>query len=235
MTLGATRQTIAQRLLADYRTTGILPRISGGDHEGEPNGDTGENQDDQNGDANSGGEQGDGSGDNGFRPITSQAELDNLIGKRLDRERRKLAKELRDEITSEITAEARRKEAEEQGDYKRLLDELQPKYDRLVADVESKDATLETLEAYVKADIAEVSKAVKDAAKDNDVAAVLQDIHPGDDADVAALIAWLNKAKPRMAKLTEKAHTPGNGPNPKPSDGDTKTNIREALKAIRYT
>src|SRR5690606_8457345 len=122
MTVGATRQTIAQRLLADYRTTGILPRISGGDHGGGPHGDTAERPDHQIGDANAGGEKGGSSGDNGFKAITSQAELDNLIGKRLDRERRKLAKELRDEITSEITAEARRKEAEEQGDYKRLLD-----------------------------------------------------------------------------------------------------------------
>lgn len=227
MTLGATRQTIAQRLLADYRTTGILPRISGGDHDGETNGDTGENQDDQNGDANSGGEQGGSSGDNGFKAITSQAELDNLIGKRLDRERRKLAKELRDEITSEITEEARRKEAEEQGDYKKLLDDLQPKYDTAVTDLEAAQQRLDMALKVVNDSLAATWDTVPEEVRD---------LYDGADDDALARQAFL--AKPATQKLierlTEKAHTPGNGPNPKPSDGKRDIKAAEDRSRPRY-
>src|SRR5690606_23190353 len=93
MTLGPDRRTTAQHLLATYRATGRLPHISGGDHDsegGDGNGEGGEGNEsgngDQNNNASSGGEQGGSDTANGFKPITSQAELDNLIGRRLDRE-----------------------------------------------------------------------------------------------------------------------------------------------------
>jgi len=143
MTLGATRQTLAQRLLADYHATGRLPRISGGDHEGGGDGESGDSgavQGDQNSNANSGGEQGDGSGEsNGFRPIASQAELDNIIGKRLDRERKKIAKDLEREVREAIEAEARQSEAEQQGNYKKLFEELQLKHEELEAQLAARE------------------------------------------------------------------------------------------------
>lgn len=127
MTLGPTRQTLAQRLHDQYRETGVPPSISGGDHD--QDGDTGGDGDtttDQDGDADSGGQQGERSGDGGtdskgsdFKAITSQDDLDRIIRERLGRERKRIAKDVRQEIEDE----AARKVAAEQGDYKKLHDD----------------------------------------------------------------------------------------------------------------
>ena len=122
-------------------------------------------------------------------------------------------------------------EAADRGNWKELAEKREASLTETTGKLTAATERLQTLEAYVKADIEAVSKAVKDAAKDNDVAAVLQDIHPGDDADVTALIAWLGKAKPRLAAMAATERQPGHREDKK---GDPKIPPNtEADKAAR--
>lgn len=224
MTLGPDQRTLASRLLARYHATGHLPAIAGGDHEGEGGDGSESNEGNQNDNANSGGEQGGGSGESsGFKPIASQAELDNIIGKRLDRERKKLAKEIRDEIE----AEARTAEAERQGNFEKLYADLKAEHDAIKGEVESKDARIDELLTIVKADV---------DAKWDDLPEEVKDAYDGDADDPLAK----RKHMQRMAKVIERLtaageHKPGNGPNPPPADNKRDLKAAEQQARRRYT
>src|SRR5690606_8694571 len=129
---------------------------------------------------------------------------------------------------AQAKAEAdRQREADEaKGDYEAAKAAIEQERDAAATERATLKAERDALLALVKADVDAQWDALPDEVKE---------AFDGNDDDVLARKQHMNRMAKVIARLTEKAHTPGNGPNPKPSDGDTKTNIREALKAIRYT
>jgi hypothetical protein len=71
----------------------------------------------------------------GFQPIESQDDLDQIIRRRLNGMRKKLAEEIRGEIEADIESKA----AEEQGEYKKLYEDLQTRHRELEADLAERD------------------------------------------------------------------------------------------------
>jgi hypothetical protein len=71
----------------------------------------------------------------GFQPIESQDDLDQIIRRRLNGMRKKLTEEIREEIEADIESKA----AEEQGEYKKLYDELQVKHRELESRLAERD------------------------------------------------------------------------------------------------
>lgn len=103
----------------------------GGQHD-----DDDDDTDDEPGDDDAGDKGGTGKDkDKAFDPITSQADLDRIIDRRVIRLRGQIAKDVR----TEIEAEARRKEAAEQGDYKTLYEELQGKHEEMEQSIAARD------------------------------------------------------------------------------------------------
>lgn len=99
-----------------------------------PNGDESDGQNDAN---KPGGEQGGSNDDSqgGFKAITSQADLDRIIGNRLTRERDSLRKTLKEELDADIRAE----EAKKQGDFKKLYEDLDERYKALESSLAERD------------------------------------------------------------------------------------------------
>jgi len=56
---------------------------------------------------------------------------------------------------------------------------------------------------------------------------------PGENASIEDRLAWVEKSKPLIDKL--QASKPGNGPNPKPSNGSAKEAAQTAFDKLRAT
>lgn len=120
----------------------------------------------------------------------------------------------------------------EQGEWKELAEKRDADLTKAATDLESATTELETLRTYVSGDVAAITKSVKDA-KDSPAAKALLDFYPGDDASALELLAWAQKAKPRLTELdTATTTTRGAGPNPKPA-GNHKIDEREEVNRIR--
>lgn len=139
------QKSLIEQVLGDYERYGIVPVFSGGDDEADS--DQGENKDS---DGNRAGDKsgkesgkGDDKGAGGFKPITSQEDLDAIVIKRLKRQEKNLREEITQEIQDALEADARKKAAEEQGDYKKLFEDSQ-------AEVEKLKKKIETMESEVK-------------------------------------------------------------------------------------
>lgn len=142
---GSTQTSLIDRLLDDYERHGWLPLVTGGDHED----DDGGGDDDSN--ATSSGKSGKESSEQksgrekdeksgGFKPITTQEDLDAVLTKRLARQARTLRDEIAKELKDEAEAEAAKKAAEEQGDFKKLYEESQAEIEKLKKKIEEHDA-----------------------------------------------------------------------------------------------
>ena len=117
----------------------------------------------------------------------TQSEVDAIVKERIDRERRKA-----DEATKKATADAEAKALAEQGKYKELYetlvaerDELKPYRERYEAMAAQRRAALVALTAKWPAEV--------------------RALLPGDDADVPALEAAVEKASKVVEALTAKA------------------------------
>lgn len=175
---------------------------------------------------------------------TTTTDTDQSLGeagkKALDQERdaRKVAektardttKELADLKTAKVKADEEKQA--EQGRWQELAEKRDADLQTATKTLETATTELETLRGYVSGDVAAITKAVKDA-KDSPAARALLDFYPGDDASALELLAWAQKAKPRLTELdTTTTTTRGAGPNPKPA-GNTKIDEREEVNRIR--
>lgn len=156
-----------------------------------------------------------------------------------EREARKAAEKAAKDAQDKLDAiEAKQREADdaaaaEQGKWKELAEKREAETTTLTGERDGLKTERDTLAKYVKADIAAVTKAVKDA-KDHPAAKALMDFYPGDDTDTTALLAWAAKAKPRLGEL-DKVSVRGNGPDPKPGhkDIDEKKASAQARRSVR--
>ncbi len=156
-----------------------------------------------------------------------------------EREARKAAEKAAKDAQAELARmkseaqKAKDAEAAEQGKWKELAEQRETEVSSLTGERDGLKAERDALAEYVKADIAAVTKAVKDA-KDHPAAKALMDFHPGDDADPTALLAWAQKAKPRLGEL-DKVPVRGNGPDPKPGakNVDEKQATAQARRVVR--
>jgi hypothetical protein len=143
------------------------------------------------------------------------------------------AKDLKARL-DKIDADARKeaeKRAAEQGKWEELAGQREADLTETTTKLQTAETELASLRAYVTADVAEVAKAIKEAAKTNGAAKVLLDVHPGDDASTAALLAWAEKAKAQLPEMTEREPVRGNGAGPKVHDGTR--NLTAALQAAK--
>ncbi len=147
-----------------------------------------------------------------------------------DRKLRAAENELNDFKTA--AAKAKDDEAKEQGKWQELAEKRDADLQTATKTLESVTTELETLRGYVSGDVTAITKAVKDA-KDSPAAKALLDFYPGDDASALELLAWAQKAKPRLTELdTTTTTTRGAGPNPKPA-GKHTIDEREEVNRIR--
>lgn len=138
-------------ILDQYRALGIRP-IGGG--EGDP-----PSGDPPNGDPPKGDDP------PAWKPPASQADLDKLIEDRLGRDRKAHRSELEQAIRKEIEDEAKRKAAEEQGNFQELAEQLQAKVAELTQTIADKDAELKGKEiAALRAEIAAKHRLPKELA-----------------------------------------------------------------------
>lgn len=94
---------------------------------------------------------GDDKGDKGFRPITSQEDLDLIVTRRLDRAKRSMKDDIKAEIEAEIRAEAEAEAAKAAGDFKALYEAEKKKVEKLEG--EKKARELDELKRAVAAKV----------------------------------------------------------------------------------
>lgn len=123
----------------------------------------------------------------------TQDELDAIVTSRLDRDR----KERQDE--------ADRKATEEQGNYKKLYQELEPKHKQLEAESQTLSTRITTLSKFV-------SDRIEAETKDWPALATLS--KPAADAPIEDMVAWADKYRPEIEKLQQ----PTTNPAPAPSN-----------------
>ncbi len=165
-------------------------------------------------------------GESGTKAL--QAERD--ARKAAEKTARDTAKEL-ETLKAAKVKEDEDKQAE-QGKWKELAEKRDADLTKTATDLTTATTELETLRTYVSGDVEAIVKQVKDA-KDSPAAKALLDFHPGDDATATELLAWAQKAKPRLAELTDTKETSrGNGPNPKPA-GNHQINIDQEVKTAK--
>lgn len=158
---------------------------------------------------------------------------------KIERDARKAAQKAAKEAQDKLDAiEASQREADdtaaaEQGKWKELAEKRETDVNSLTGERDGLKAERDALAEYVKADVAAITKAVKDA-KDNPAAKALLDFYPGDDADPTALLAWAAKAKPRLGEL-DKVTVRGSGQDPKPGGKniDEKQAAQQASGRVR--
>lgn len=111
----------------------------------------------------------------------------------------------------------------EQGEFEALAKQHAAKVQELEPTVEKYAKLTELLSAQIKHDIKDWPKEIKI-------------FDPGDDAPVEDRLAWMEKSKPLIEKLTTAARQPGNGPNPKPSNDPTADDLKtQAANKLRAT
>ncbi len=196
-------------------------------------GESEDDSDDQNDDANDRRDP-DRDDDQGLKAAGREAlKRERDARKTAEKNARDAAKELAD--LKAAKAKADEDKQAEQGEWKDLAEKRDADLTRAATDLESATTELETLRTYVSGDVAAITKSVKDA-KDSPAAKALLDFYPGDDASALELLAWAQKAKPRLTELTStKEPYRGNGPNPKPGAGETKIDENAAMTQARRT
>lgn len=119
-------------------------------------------------------------------------------------------------------------EAVEQGKWQELAEKREADLATTTESLSTLKATNETLLTLVKADV--------DAAW-NDLPDEVRDAYDGDDDDPLAKKQHMTRMAKVIERLTVSGATPGNGPNPKPSDGtiDHETALRRARASGKYT
>lgn len=219
--------SLVDRLLAAYERDGTLPMFSGGDHD--------ENDDTDQTDA-----------DQRDAEDTDDADVAELGDKgkealRREREaRRKAEADAKDfkARLDKIEAAARKDadaKAKEQGKWQELAEQRETEISTLAGERDGLQAERDALAEYVKADIAAITKAVKDA-KDSPAAKALLDFYPGDDAEPTTLLAWAGKAKTRLGEI-DKQSPRGSGHDPAPrgrTDIDMSKETARTKRAIRF-
>lgn len=144
-------------------------------------------------------------------------EQNEWIGNKIAYELKK-AQEKRDaedaEAKKKAEAEAERKKQEAAGQFDEVKQSLESERDAAVRERDSLKTERDALADYVKADVAAVTKAVKDA-KDSAAAKALLDFYPGDDAEPTTLLAWAGKAKSRLGEISKQSPR-GNREDPPP-------------------
>jgi len=160
-----------------------------------------------------------------------------------ERDARKAAEKTARDTTKELAdlkaanAKADEDKQAEQGKWQELAEKRDADLQTATKTLESANGELETLRTYVSGDVESITKAVK-AAKDSPAAKALLDFYPGDDGSALELLAWAQKAKPRLSELdTTNATTRGAGPNPKPATGhfDKDAALARARQTGKYS
>lgn len=182
---------------------------------GNGNGDSGK----ESTNANAGGQQGE-----GFKPITSEAELSSWK----DGVRKSIAADIRRQLQDEQAAEAakadekrKQDEAAARGEFDKVRTELEGKVTSAESERNALKGENDLLTEYFNAQFA---AALKDFPES------IVAFAPAEDASFADKKAWLVKATEQAAKVGGEAK-PGNRPNPKPGTGE-RTVTKEQQAAV---
>lgn len=118
---------------------------------------------------------------------------------------------------SQAAEEARLKE---QGEFQKLAEQHQSRVKELEPISEKYTQLTELVSAQIK-------------AQTKDWPPEIKTFDPGENASIEDRLAWMEKSKPLIEKL--QASKPGNGPNPKPSQGSAKEAAQTAFDKLRAT
>jgi hypothetical protein len=187
--------SLVERLLLAYDRDGILPTLSGGDHDPDPPAPPADPPADPPANPEPLGEP-------GKKALESEREA-----------RRAAEKAARDEKAraDRLEAEARKRaesEAAEQGRWQELAEKREAELSDTTASLSTVTAELDSLRTYFTG---QYTTALKELPE------VIREFAPDDDAPFAMKAAWLSKAQ-AQAKKIDAGRSRGNGPNPKPGD-----------------
>jgi predicted nuclease with TOPRIM domain len=165
-------------------------------------------------------------------PITSQGDIPSI--ENLQRQISELQsknhefltdnKKYRDERRKqeEINKAAEEARLKEQGEFKQLAEKHQARVNELEPVQERYTDLSALLAEQIKAQSKDWPKEVKD-------------LLPSDDIPVEVRYAQVQKLQSLVNTMQQKANLPGNGPNPKPSNGSAKEAAQSAFDKLRAT
>jgi len=108
----------------------------------------------------------------------------------------------------------------EQGEFQKLAEQHQARVQELEPISERYSKLTELVSSQIK-------------SQTKDWPPEIKTFDPGENASVEDRLAWVEKSKPLIDKL--QASKPGNGPNPKPSNGSAKEAAQTAFDKLRAT
>ncbi len=117
-------------------------------------------------------------------------------------------------LQNEAAKAAEQQRLKEQGEFKQLAEQSAARVKELEPTVEKYSKLTELVSAQIKAETKDWPKEIKT-------------FDPGDNASVEDRLAWMEKSKPLIEKLTAQARQPGNSPNPKPAGDPTQEELKQ--------
>lgn len=208
------RRSLVDRLLEAYDRTGILPAISGGDHDEDPPQDDPPKDDPK-----------------PTKPEGITDEIQAYFSNIVTREARKAADKAKADVQAELDrkrqqdeAERKRKDDEAKGDFEQVKTSLTSERDTAISERDAYKSELDEYRALVTADLDAQWKALPEEVRE---------AYDGEDDDVLAKKRHIVRMAKVIEKLSEKPTIRGSGPSPKP--GTTGVDEAAALSHVRQT